>query len=115
MALKAPTDRLARSRAANRRAVRNAKPPESQQSPAALESLAAIQGLPTTIFINRAGKVLYVHTGQYDSQGTLDHDISGNRGSGLSVSTSVCGTPLSGLPDARPWARRANAPARSSR
>ena len=31
--------------------------------------------LPTTIFINRAGKVVYVHTGQYDSQGTLDQDI----------------------------------------
>jgi cytochrome oxidase Cu insertion factor (SCO1/SenC/PrrC family)/thiol-disulfide isomerase/thioredoxin len=34
-----------------------------------------LQGLPTTIFINRAGKVVYVHTGQYDSQGTLDSDI----------------------------------------
>ncbi|MFZ0970632.1 MAG: redoxin domain-containing protein [Solirubrobacteraceae bacterium] len=32
--------------------------------------------LPTTIFINRAGKVVYVHTGQYDSGGTLDQDIS---------------------------------------
>jgi len=31
--------------------------------------------LPTTIFISRAGKVLYVHTGQYDSEGTLDQDI----------------------------------------
>jgi cytochrome oxidase Cu insertion factor (SCO1/SenC/PrrC family)/thiol-disulfide isomerase/thioredoxin len=41
-----------------------------------LSSLAAIQGLPTTIFISRAGKVAYVHTGQYDSQGTLDQDIS---------------------------------------
>ncbi len=32
--------------------------------------------LPTTIFINRAGKVVYAHTGQYDSEGTLDQDIS---------------------------------------
>jgi len=32
--------------------------------------------LPTTIFINRAGKVVYVHTGQYDSEGTLDQDIN---------------------------------------
>ena len=32
--------------------------------------------LPTTIFINRAGKVAYLHTGQYDSEGTLDQDIS---------------------------------------
>ncbi len=41
-----------------------------------LSSLAVIQGLPTTVFINPAGKVVYVHTGQYDSQGTLDSDIS---------------------------------------
>ncbi len=32
--------------------------------------------LPTTIFINRAGKLVYVHIGQYDSQGTLDADIA---------------------------------------
>ena len=32
--------------------------------------------LPTTIFINRAGRVVYVHTGQYDSEGTLNQDIS---------------------------------------
>jgi cytochrome c biogenesis protein CcmG/thiol:disulfide interchange protein DsbE len=32
-------------------------------------------GTPTTVFISRAGKVAYVHTGQYDSQGTLDQDI----------------------------------------
>ena len=40
-----------------------------------LGSLAVIEGLPTTIFINRAGKVVYVHTGQYDSAGSLDLDI----------------------------------------
>ena len=40
-----------------------------------LRSLAVIEGLPTTIFINSAGKVAFVHTGQYDSQGTLDEDI----------------------------------------
>jgi cytochrome oxidase Cu insertion factor (SCO1/SenC/PrrC family)/thiol-disulfide isomerase/thioredoxin len=40
-----------------------------------LGSLAVVEGLPTTIFINRAGKVAYVHTGQYDSQGSLDLDI----------------------------------------
>ncbi len=33
-------------------------------------------GLPTTIFIDRTGKPIYVHTGQYDSQGTLDADIA---------------------------------------
>jgi hypothetical protein len=32
-------------------------------------------GLPTTIFVNRAGKITYVHTGQYYSQGTLDQDV----------------------------------------
>ena len=34
-----------------------------------------LAGLPTTIFLNASGKVVYVHTGQYDSQGTLDGDI----------------------------------------
>ena len=34
-----------------------------------------LSGLPTTIFINRAGKVSYIHTGQYETQGTLDADI----------------------------------------
>jgi cytochrome oxidase Cu insertion factor (SCO1/SenC/PrrC family)/thiol-disulfide isomerase/thioredoxin len=32
-------------------------------------------GLPTTIFMSPAGKVTYVHSGQYDSQGTLDEDV----------------------------------------
>ncbi len=41
-----------------------------------LSSLAVIEGLPTTIFIDPAGKVVYVSTGQYDSQGTLEQDIS---------------------------------------
>jgi cytochrome c biogenesis protein CcmG/thiol:disulfide interchange protein DsbE len=41
-----------------------------------LSSLAVIEGLPTTIYINRSGKVVYVHTGQYKSQGTLDSDIA---------------------------------------
>jgi cytochrome oxidase Cu insertion factor (SCO1/SenC/PrrC family)/thiol-disulfide isomerase/thioredoxin len=34
-----------------------------------------LEGLPTTIFISRSGKVVDVHTGQYDSQGTLDGDV----------------------------------------
>ena len=34
-----------------------------------------IESLPTTIFVNREGKVAYVHIGQYVSQGTLDADI----------------------------------------
>lgn len=32
-------------------------------------------GLPTTIFIDRSGRVSYVHTGQYETQGSLDADI----------------------------------------
>ena len=41
-----------------------------------LSSLPAIDGLPTTIFVNRAGKVVHVHTGQYETQGVLDEDIN---------------------------------------
>ncbi|HUA04942.1 MAG TPA: redoxin domain-containing protein [Solirubrobacteraceae bacterium] len=50
--------------------------PSYQTTTSDLSSLAPIQGLPTTIFISPAGKVVYVHTGQYDSEGTLDQDIS---------------------------------------
>ena len=49
--------------------------PSYQTSTSGLSSLAIIEGLPTTIFIDRAGRVAYVHTGQYDSQGSLDEDI----------------------------------------
>ncbi len=50
--------------------------PSYQTNTSDLRSLAVIEGLPTTIFINRAGKVAYVHTGQYDAQGSLDADIA---------------------------------------
>ena len=33
-----------------------------------LSSLAVLEGFPTTIFLNRAGKVVFVHTGQYQSE-----------------------------------------------
>ncbi|MBV9414784.1 MAG: redoxin domain-containing protein, partial [Solirubrobacterales bacterium] len=49
--------------------------PSYQTTTANLSGLATIEGLPTTVFISPAGKVVYVHTGQYDSQGTLDQDI----------------------------------------
>ena len=49
--------------------------PSYQASTTNLSGLATIEGLPTTVFINPAGKVAYVHTGQYDSQGSLDQDI----------------------------------------
>jgi cytochrome oxidase Cu insertion factor (SCO1/SenC/PrrC family)/thiol-disulfide isomerase/thioredoxin len=49
--------------------------PSYQTTTTSLTSLAAIEGLPTTIFLNPAHKVTYVHIGQYDAQGTLDQDI----------------------------------------
>ena len=50
--------------------------PSYETTTSDLRSLAVLEGLPTTIFINSAGKVAYVHTGQYDSQGTLDADVA---------------------------------------
>jgi cytochrome c biogenesis protein CcmG/thiol:disulfide interchange protein DsbE len=50
--------------------------PSYATSTSALGSLAVVQGLPTTIFVSRQGKVAFVHTGQYASQGSLDDDIS---------------------------------------
>lgn len=50
--------------------------PSYQTTTAELAPWAPIEGLPTTIFLSPSGKVLYVHTGQYDTQGTLDHDIA---------------------------------------
>jgi cytochrome oxidase Cu insertion factor (SCO1/SenC/PrrC family)/thiol-disulfide isomerase/thioredoxin len=48
----------------------------SYESPGGeLPAFAAIFGLPTTIFIDRAGKVVHTSAGQYDSQGALDDDI----------------------------------------
>lgn len=48
----------------------------SYQSPSGeLGGLAGIFGLPTTIFIDRAGHIVDKNTGIYDSQGALDGDI----------------------------------------
>jgi thiol-disulfide isomerase/thioredoxin len=49
--------------------------PSYQTSIPGLSALAQVQGLPTTIFIDRTGEIAYVHTGQYVAQGTLDQDI----------------------------------------
>ena len=51
--------------------------PSYQTSTTDLQALVpqGLAGLPTTIFISRSGKLVYVHTGQYESQGTLDADI----------------------------------------
>ncbi len=51
-------------------------PSYQASSTSSLDSLAVVQGLPTTIFIDATGRVVFVHTGQYDSQGTLDADIA---------------------------------------
>jgi cytochrome c biogenesis protein CcmG/thiol:disulfide interchange protein DsbE len=50
--------------------------PSYQSATPSLSGLAIVQGLPTTLFINRAGKVVFVHTGQYDVEGILDEEIS---------------------------------------
>jgi cytochrome c biogenesis protein CcmG/thiol:disulfide interchange protein DsbE len=49
--------------------------PSYQSTQNALGSLAQIAGLPTTIFIGRSGRVVYVHTGSYDTPTTLQQDI----------------------------------------
>jgi cytochrome oxidase Cu insertion factor (SCO1/SenC/PrrC family)/thiol-disulfide isomerase/thioredoxin len=51
--------------------------PSYQSSMSGLDPLVpqGLAGLPTTIFLNRAGKLAYVHIGQYQSQGTLDADV----------------------------------------
>ena len=49
--------------------------PSFQGSSAGLATIATVAGLPTTIFLNRAGRVVYVHAGQYESQSTLEQDI----------------------------------------
>jgi cytochrome oxidase Cu insertion factor (SCO1/SenC/PrrC family)/thiol-disulfide isomerase/thioredoxin len=51
--------------------------PSYQVSTTQLQSIlpGGLQGLPTTIYISPAGKVLFVHTGQYQAQGSLDADV----------------------------------------
>jgi hypothetical protein len=51
--------------------------PSYQATNGQLDSLlpGGLESLPTTLFIDSAGKVVYVHDGQYDSQGSLDQDI----------------------------------------
>ena len=49
--------------------------PSYESSPSQLSALAVIANMPTTIFIDRAGKVVNVHAGSYQSQAALDNDI----------------------------------------
>lgn len=50
--------------------------PSYQTSLGQLEGLAPVEGTPTTIYVDRAGRVVYTHTGQYESQATLEQDIA---------------------------------------
>jgi cytochrome oxidase Cu insertion factor (SCO1/SenC/PrrC family)/thiol-disulfide isomerase/thioredoxin len=50
--------------------------PSYSVSTTQLAPYALIEGLPTTIFFNKRGKVVYIHSGQYGSQRVLDSDIS---------------------------------------
>lgn len=49
--------------------------PSYQTTISAMGSMAAMVGLPTTIYLGPTGKVLYVHSGQYVSEGTLAQDV----------------------------------------
>jgi cytochrome c biogenesis protein CcmG/thiol:disulfide interchange protein DsbE len=49
--------------------------PSYQTSESSLSLLAVLEGLPTTIYLNPAGKVVHVHIGQYGSEAALDQDI----------------------------------------
>ena len=51
--------------------------PSYQMSAAVVTGVVpqGLLGTPTTIFFSRAGKIVAVHTGQYESQGTLDADV----------------------------------------
>lgn len=49
--------------------------PSYTGSTSSLSWLAQIEGMPTTIYVNRAGHVTDVHTGQYQTEGTLVDDI----------------------------------------
>jgi protein SCO1/2 len=49
--------------------------PSYQGSSAQLGSLAVIQGMPMTLYLNPDGKVIGRHVGQYQSLGSLENDI----------------------------------------
>ena len=49
--------------------------PSFEASVATLSSLAQLQGLPMTVFLNRSGRVVNVHIGAYETQTTLTQDI----------------------------------------
>jgi cytochrome oxidase Cu insertion factor (SCO1/SenC/PrrC family)/thiol-disulfide isomerase/thioredoxin len=61
---------------ANARSFLAAHPVSYPSYPSAdLSPLAVLEGVPTTVFVSAAGKVVGVHIGQYGSQAALDNDI----------------------------------------
>jgi protein SCO1/2 len=50
--------------------------PSYQTSSAALDSIAPMEGTPTTLFIGRDGKVAYAHIGPYESEASLEDDVA---------------------------------------
>jgi cytochrome oxidase Cu insertion factor (SCO1/SenC/PrrC family)/thiol-disulfide isomerase/thioredoxin len=49
--------------------------PSYTSTPPGLAPLATIEGMPTTIFIDRQGKVVHIQTGAYQSLDALENDI----------------------------------------
>jgi len=51
--------------------------PSYQMNASALTGVdpAGIAGTPSTLYFNRAGRLIHVHTGQYLTQGSLDYDV----------------------------------------
>lgn len=49
--------------------------PSYQASSTELAAIAAIEGLPTTVFISPAGKTIQVHAGNYQTLAALENDI----------------------------------------
>ena len=64
--------------ASNARAFLSAHPvsyPSYQSSTTGLSWLAGIESMPTTVFVDRAGHVVEVHLGQYETEATLSYDV----------------------------------------
>jgi protein SCO1/2 len=49
--------------------------PSYTSTPQALAPLATIEGMPTTVFIDKQGKVVHIQTGAYESLNALENDI----------------------------------------
>ncbi|MGH2864617.1 MAG: SCO family protein [Solirubrobacteraceae bacterium] len=49
--------------------------PSYQATTGSLDGLAPVQGTPTTIFIDAAGRVIYTHPGPYESRQALEGDL----------------------------------------